>query len=204
MAFPRKVGSRQPHVAVQHQNGRLTWIVVLGEPRSSDHADDRLTQHLLMTAEYGVGGVATAGRPSQRNLLAGESIKRNLLHVMSVPVCARTRERPTHSPSAERYAGLNCINLPDPIIVAPQHGDIGRSWPCTQDGLDQKSKARPCLVLQTEVYRTRFQSPGTNAAPASPTTAWTRLRHWQLQQAIRDTVEVSNYLRNRLGQDKKI
>ena len=64
MALPGEVGSCQPNVAVQYQNGRLTWIVVLGEPSSSDHADDRLTQHLLMTAEYGVGGVAAAGRPS--------------------------------------------------------------------------------------------------------------------------------------------
>ena len=64
MALPRKVGSCQPHVAVQNQNGRLTWIVVLGQPSSSNHADDRLTQHLLMTAEHGVGGVTAAGRRS--------------------------------------------------------------------------------------------------------------------------------------------
>jgi hypothetical protein len=97
VALPRNVGSCQPHVAVENKNGRLPWIVVLGKPSSSDHADDRLTQHLLMTAEHCICGVATAGRPSQRDLLASESIKGDLLHVISVPGWPRTCYRPTNS-----------------------------------------------------------------------------------------------------------
>ena len=84
-AVPRNLPCREPDPATQNLNGGFPRILMLIQGRTCGQGDDRLPQHMLMSAEHRLGAAPARCGAGPLGLLPGDRIQRELLHTSQCP-----------------------------------------------------------------------------------------------------------------------
>lgn len=82
-SIPAGIGGCQLDAALQHLQGSLAGVVVVGKRCSGSQGNQGLAQGVLVTAVHRVRAAATGSSVRSCQLLAGKSGERDLVHLAS-------------------------------------------------------------------------------------------------------------------------
>ena len=115
-AFPALVARREHHPAADHVHAGLAGARVLGQGGAGGHGDERLPEHLFVTADDGLRGTAPrrAGRSFQQ--FTRERVQGELLHQLPPFGVSKALRSSTTRRSAGRRCPARCRSATQGII----------------------------------------------------------------------------------------